>query len=110
MTDAFIEKIKTLGVIVRHKEQLPLGNKSRGKFVPQENGRRAILVPSFGALEKEEVDYTVEAAQEKEDERIRKEKPRQQKEELGQIVTAMMRTKPGKRAEMGHQIIRESGR
>ena len=59
-----------LTLIFKNKPRLPYGNKDRGRFVPPEKGRRAIFVPSFGVLEKEEVDYIVEASQEKEDERI----------------------------------------
>ena len=108
--DELVEKIKTLGVIVRKTERLPYGNRSRGQFIPPEKGRRAIFVPSFGALEKEEVDYLVEASQEQEDERLRKGTKSQVKEELEQVVQAMRQTPAGKRAKTGREIIREARR
>ncbi len=107
---AYKDKISGISIIIKHKEQLPYGNNSRGKFLPSEKGRRAIFVPSFGVLEKEEVDYLVEASQEKEDERIKKGTKSQQKEELEQVATAMLRAPEGKRAETGCDIIKESGR
>jgi len=82
-------------------EQLPLGNKSRGRFIPPEGKRVGILVPSFGALDKEEVDYIAEAEIEKENTRIRHS---EQKETLEKVTTALLRTPQGKRHEMLNQI------
>jgi len=110
MTDALVEKIKTLGVIVRNKEQLPYGNKSRGKFIPSEEGRRAIFVPSWGALDKDEVDYVVEAAQEQEDDRIRKGTTSLQKEALEVVTNEIRNAPPGQRAKTGNEIIKEMRR
>ncbi len=97
-------------LIFKNKERLPYGNKDRGKFIPQEKGRRSIFVPSFGVLEKEEVDYLVEGAQEQEDERIKKGTKSKQKEELEQVAIAMKQAPEGKRAKMGRDIIKGSGR
>ena len=105
MTDPLVEKIRTLGIIVRQKERLPLGNKDRGKFVETEKGRRAIFVPSFGVLEKEEVDYLVEVAQGQEDDRLKNKPISQQKGELEQVAQAMLDTPVGKRAKTGREII-----
>ena len=58
-------------VTVTYSEKLPYGNKSRGKIVHVPGGD-SIFVPSWGALEKEEVDYVAEGAVEKEKERVRK--------------------------------------
>src|SRR3990167_430633 len=92
----FIEKIKTLGVIVRKKERLPLGEGSRGRFVtPEETGGLGILIPSFGAMEKEEVDYVAGMAIEKEKERIKKKPESRQKERLGQVSLLMRQAKAG---------------
>lgn len=110
MADVLIEKIKTLGVIFKTKERLPYGNKSRGKFIPSEEGRRAIFVPSWGALEKEEVDYVVEAAKEQEDERIRKGSTSLQKEALEVVANEVRKAPPGQRARTGQEIIKDMRR
>ena len=110
MTDPLIEKIKTLGFIIKNKEQLPYGNKSRGRLVESEKGRRAILVPSWGALEKEEVDYYVEKAQDDEDARLKKNEITPMKENIGKLTTAAKLAKPGKRAEVIKEIIEENQR
>ena len=65
--EEYINKIRSLNVRFKSKESLPLGNKDRGRFIPPEKGRAGILVPSYGVLEKEEIDYIIEAEQEKED-------------------------------------------
>ncbi len=106
----FIEKIKTLSVIVKSKERLPYGTGSRGRLIPSEKGRRAIFVPSFGALEKEEVDYLVEVSQEQEDERIKKGSKTKVKEEIEQVAQAMVQAPEGKRAKVGNDIIKGSRR
>jgi len=101
----YIEKIKTIGVIIKNKERLPYGSGSRGQLIPPEEGRRAIFVPSFGALEKEEVDYMVEAAKEQEDERVREGKKSQTKEQLEGVARAMRQAPKGERAKTGREII-----
>ena len=100
----------SITLIFKDKQRLPYGSNSRGRMIPPEKGRRAIFVPSFGVLEKEEVDYLVEAAQEQEDDRIKNGVKSQQKEELGQIATAMRQAPEGKRAQTGRNIMKESGR
>ena len=107
--DEFVEKVKTLGVIVKSTEQLPYGNKSRGKLVPPENGRRAIFVPSWGSMEKEEIDYVVEVAQEQEDERIKRGRVSLQKVALEMVTGEVRKAPPGQRAKVGKKIIEEMG-
>lgn len=99
-----------INFVVKNKERLPYGDKDRGKLVPPEKGRRAIFVPSFGTMEKEEVDYVVEVAQEQEDERIRKNESSEQKEQLESVVNAARNAPAGKRAETAQKIINEARR
>ena len=111
MTDPeFIAKIKTIGTIIRPSEVLPCGSKSRGKLIPPENGRRAIFVPSFGVLEKEEVDYYVEKAQDDEDTRIKKNEITPMKENISNLTKAAREAPSGKRSQTIRNIIKESGR
>ena len=91
-------------LIFKSKERLPYGSGSRGKFIPTEKGRRSIFVPSFGVLEKEEVDYIVEAAKEQEDDRIRKNRKSEQKETLEKVTDALRKAKPGQRAKLLKEI------
>jgi putative FmdB family regulatory protein len=84
---------------VSYKENLPLGNKSRGKYIPPEGNRMGILVPSFGALDKEEVEYVAEGALEKETERAAKNIRRTNtKERLENVTRVALNTPQGKRA------------
>ena len=109
MTDPFIEKIKTIGTIIKpDREQLPYGNKSRGRLVESDGKRRAIFVPSWGALEKEEVDYYVEKAQDDEDARIKKNEITPMKENIGKLTTAARLAPRGKRAKVIEEIIEEN--
>ena len=101
---SYKDSISGIGVIKRDKERLPYGSGSRGKFIPSENGRRSIFVPSFGVLEKEEVDYIVEAAKEQEDDRIRKNRKSEQKETLEKVTDALRKAKPGQRAKLLKEI------
>ncbi len=94
---SYRDSISGIGFISKSKERLPLGNGSRGRFVPPSGKRAGILVPSFGALEKEEIDYIVEAEQEKEDTRVRHS---EQKEKLERASRIAMNAKKGKRIEV----------
>jgi len=86
---------------VYYGESLPLGNKSRGRFIPPEGNRAGILVPSFGALEKEEVDYLAEASLEKEKTRVRKS---EQKEALENVTKILLNTPHGQRGKKLKEI------
>lgn len=88
-------------IISKTSESLPLGNKSRGRFIPPSKDNMGILIPSFGALEKEEVDYLAEASLEKERDRKRN---RVQKTALEKVTKVLMNTPQGKRNEMLNQI------
>jgi len=95
----------SLTLIFKNKERLPLGNKSGGRLVPPEKGRMGILVPSWGALEKEEVDYLVEVSQEKEDERIKTK--RISRSRLEKVVSATLQAPEGQRAKTAQQVMKE---
>ena len=104
----FRDKIKSLSFHIKTKEQLPLGNGSRGRFISsQETGGLAILVPSFGALEKEEVDYVAEEAIYAEKERLKKPEPRLTKTALQNVVTETLKAPEGKRKKTLEQITKE---
>jgi len=94
----YIEKIKTIGICVKNTERLPLGNKSRGRYLTsEETGGLPILIPSFGALEKEEIDYVAEAAIEKEKERVKVTPPRDSQVAISNVVNESKKAPKGKR-------------
>jgi hypothetical protein len=97
-------------LIFRNKERQMHGSGAKGRFIPAEKGRRSIYVPSFGALEKEEVDYMVEAAQEQEDERVRKGSKSEIKENLEVVADAARRAPRGQRAKTAKEIIKTNAR
>jgi len=104
----FIEKIKTIGFSFKSTERLPLGNKSRGRFLTsEETGGLPILIPSFGALEKEEVDYTAEAAIESERERVKMTPPRNSQVALANVMRETRKAPKGKRKQTLERITRE---
>lgn len=90
--------------VIKTKEQLPYGTGSMGKYVSaKETGGLPIYVPSWGAMEQEEVDYVAEVAVEKERERVAKNRPLNEqnamtKEALGNIVKIGKSQTRGKRA------------
>jgi|TARA_Y100000310_G_scaffold84594_1_gene81492 putative FmdB family regulatory protein len=92
-------------IIVNSVESLPYGSGSRGRYVPSEKGRRDILVPSFGTMEKEEIDYVVEVAQGQEDERIKRQENSMQKQRLERLVGAARYAPAGQRAKTAREII-----
>lgn len=99
--------------IIRAKEQLPYGSGSRGRFIPaEETGGRSVFVPSFGSMEKEEVDYVTEVAVEQEKERIAKNlheehRDYKTKEAMANIVKQSKKAPEGKRKETMERILKE---
>ena len=93
-------------LIFKNKPHLPYGRNSRGQFVPPEQGRRSIFVPSFGVLEKEEVDYLVEVAKEQEDDRLRMGKISLQKAVLEEVTQKALAAKPGQRAKTIDKLLK----
>ena len=94
------------------KERLEYGSGSYGKIVShKETGGLDIFVPSFGALEQDEVDYVAMAAVEKEKDRVKKRKgPRNETQARIQAYGELARSaKPGKRAETLRKAIAETG-
>jgi hypothetical protein len=91
-------------IIVHSSESLPLGNKSRGRFIPPHNGMPGILVPSFGLLEKEEVDYLTEGMIEKHKNEVR---VSETKTNLERLTKLARNTPRGKRAKIIKQAIGE---
>ena len=107
----FIEKVKSLSFHIKTPERLPLGNKSRGRLITsEETGGMSILVPSFGALEKEEVDYVAEEAIYREKERLKTAEPRLAKTALQNVVTQTLKAPKGKRKKLLEQITKEGMR
>ena len=96
-------------IFVQHKERLPYGSGSRGRYVSgEETGGMGILVPSWGAMEKEEVAYVTEMAVQKEKERVAK-RPRESetKARLGALMDLAYRTKQGQRAKAINQAMKD---
>lgn len=81
---------------------LPLGKGSPGKYIPSgETGGLPVYVPSFGGMEKEEVDYVAGMAVQKERERVRKKRQyvSPTKSKLQSALDLAYKTKPGQRAK-----------
>lgn len=91
-------------IIVNHGENLPYGNKSRGRMVTTEKGTN-ILIPSWGALEKEEIDYIAEVAIEKDKNEVR---ISPQKKTIGNLVALANRTPRGKRSMKIREALKEA--
>lgn len=99
-------------ITILQNEQLPFGNKSRGKLIsPEETGGLGILVPSFGALEKEEVDYVAMEAVEKEKDRVRKGKQfvSKQRATIQKYMNVAHKAPSGKRIEAIEEVARQEG-
>jgi len=105
----FVEKVKTLSFHVKPSaERLPLGSGSRGRFIDsKETGGMSILIPSFGALEKEEVDYVAEEAIYREKERVKTAEPRLTKTALQNVMTETLKAPKGKRKKALERITKE---
>lgn len=90
--------------VFKEYERLPLGNGARGKYLSsEETGGLPVYVPSFGAMEQEEIDYVAEAAVD----RSEKREPRESKVALQSIVNETMKAPKGKRRETIEKITRE---
>ncbi len=84
--------------VIKTVEQLPYGTGSRGRLLSaEETGGLPILIPSFGALEKEEIDYVAAGAIEREHERVKNSPPRASKVAIHNMVTEAKRAPEGKR-------------
>ena len=94
-------------LIFKNKERRPYGSGANGRMIPAESGRRAIYVPSFGALEKDEVDYLVEAAQEQEDERVKKDRPSANREMVDRATQLAQSVPEGQRAKAVREAMKE---
>ena len=96
-----IENIRTMSVQVKNKDRLPLGNKSGGRYIKTEKGQPDILIPSYGLLEKEEIDYIAEANIEKEKNRVRVSPT---KEKMEKVVKTILTTPKHERRKKLHEI------
>ena len=108
-----LEKIMSVPApaVIHERERLPLGNKSRGRFISsRETGGLPILIPSYGALEKEEVDYVADEAIAQEKERVKKAEPRLATVALNNVVTETMKAPKGKRKKTLERITKEGMR
>ncbi len=95
-------------ITIVKRERLPLGEGSRGRFVShEETGGMDIFVPSWGAMEKAEVDYVTQGAIEKEKARARKQRTeRRAQKEIGALISLAYATKPGQRAKTLREAIK----
>ena len=112
--DEFIEKIKTIGIIIRPEpKRLQYGTGSPGKIIlGSETGGLDIFVPSGGAMEQEEVDYVAEVAIEKERDRVKRQKGRHRnanQEAIANLTQLAHQTKPKQRIKVMREAIKESG-
>ena len=85
-------------IIVNHKENQMLGTKSPGKYIPAQNGKPSVFVPSFGLMEQAEVDYIAEGA-------LEKPMPeRANKKRMETVTTKMMNAPRGERYTTGLKL------
>ena len=98
--------------IVQGNRRLPLGSGSPGKMITgKETGGLDIFIPSYGALEQEEVNYIAEGAIEKEKSRVRKKNKtpqRQNQTNLQAYVNLANRTPKGKKAKVLREAMKAS--
>ena len=98
--------------IIEHR-RLQYGSGSPGRIIPgKETGGLDLFIPSGGALEKEEVDYVVCAAIEKEKARVKSTKGHSRsanQEAISQLSNLAYQTKPGQRIKVLNEAIAESG-
>jgi len=92
----------TFSFRVSHRENLPLGSKSRGRFIPPTKDNSGILIPSYGLLEKEEVDYIAEYELDKEKNTRRESQTKKNIEYLTKLAN---KTQRGHRAEVIKEVI-----
>lgn len=104
---SYRDSISGIGFFIKKKDRLAYGDKDRGKFIPSEKGRRAIFVPSFGTMERQEIDDIVLAAQEQEDERLKRGEKTQLKENLENLTQAALSAPKGQRAKVIKEILKE---
>ena len=71
-------------------------------------GKRQIYVPSYGLLEKEEIDYILEAEQEIEGNRIRT--LTENRAFMEELVNAALQAPPGKRAQLIKEMLEHKKR
>jgi putative FmdB family regulatory protein len=99
--------------IIQNKKRLPLGTGSAGRMVSsKETGGMGVYIPSFGAMEQEEVDYIAEGAIEKEQSRVKKKKKTIQRKSQAVVqafVDLANRTPRGQKSKAIRQAIKETG-
>ncbi len=92
--------------VIQHERRM-LGSKAKGRYVSsKETGGLPVLIPSFGALEQEEVDYIAEGAIEKEKERVKKKETRDTTRAISSLTELAYQTKPGQRAKALREAIK----
>ena len=99
-------------ITVSQRENLPYGSGSRGRYISsEETGGIPILIPSWGAMEKAEIDYVAEGAIEKEKERVRNKRERNVavKQKISSYLDLAYQTKPGQRAKVLKEAMKEAG-
>ena len=101
----FIEKIKTLNIQFKGRERLRYGSNAPSRFVRGENGERDLVVLSDGLLEKQEIDYIVEANKEKEENRLKNKKPSETNQTIGALIHEAQKAPRGKRGETIDRIL-----
>ena len=107
------EKIVALpakSYVHHHNQNLPYGSGSRGRYVPaSETGGLPLLVPSWGAMEKEEVDWVTENAIYREKERVaKKQRERPASVVIGGLMNQALKQPEGKRRDVIEKALKEA--
>ncbi len=94
------------------KRDLPLGNKSPGKFIShQKTGGSDIYIPSMGAVEQEEIDDVALAAIDKEQTIVRNGgRQSETKQKISACMELAQNTKPGQRAKVIGEFLKQKER
>jgi putative FmdB family regulatory protein len=111
----FAERIISLPVVkfTQGKKRLQYGSGSAGRMITsKETGGMGVFIPSYGALEQEEVDYIAEGAIEKEKTRVKNKKktPRRNQSIVQAYVNLANKTKKGQKAKAIREAMKETAR
>lgn len=101
----FIDKIKTLNFQFKGRERLRYGGNAPSRFVKGKDGERDLIVLSDGLLERQEIDYIVEANKEKEETRLRNKGVSKTNRAIGNLIHEAQKAPPGKRGETIDRIL-----
>ncbi len=99
-------------ITVQQKERLPYGYGSRGRFISHtETGGMDILIPSWGAMDKSEIDDLAETSIAKEKDRVRKKRntERKIKQKIGAYMDLALKAPQGQRIKVLKEAMKQEG-